>query len=153
MATATVLASKGVVVRAAFPIVLCGMRPREAAMRSSCCCDLWEKKTRHPEPNDAALALSGWSAPGNFATTAALHPERTVAFIRYHSHLREAPLDVNALKQIPALFIAGGKEEVAGTDDAEALWKRGRSVDAPWTFAIEPGARTRVKRASSRVTS
>src|SRR5262249_13382840 len=77
--------------------------------------------------------------PGNFGTTfAALYPERTVAFIRYHSHLRGAPLDVDAVKNIPALLIAGGKDETAGSDDAEALWRSGRSAGAPWTFAIDP---------------
>jgi hypothetical protein len=84
--------------------------------------------------------LWGASAPGNFGTTfAVLHPERTVAFIRYHSHRRGSPTDVNALRNIPALLIAGSEDEVAGTDDAEALWKDGRTVKAPWTFVIEPG--------------
>lgn len=35
---------------------------------------------------------------------------------------------------------AGGKDDTAGTEDAEALWKNGRSAGAPWTFAIEPRA-------------
>jgi hypothetical protein len=66
--------------------------------------------------------------------------ERTIAFIRYHSHLRGAPVDVNVLRTVPALIIAGGNDAEAGTDDAEALWRQGRSVEAPWTFAIEPDA-------------
>jgi hypothetical protein len=91
------------------------------------------------ELTDAPLLLWGWSATASFATTfAELYPERTVAFIRYHSHLRGLSPDINVLKNIPGLLIAGGKDEVAGTEDAETLWKRGRSAGAPWTFAVEP---------------
>jgi hypothetical protein len=87
------------------------------------------------------LVLWGWSATASFATTfAELHPERTVAFIRYHTHLRGLSPDIAVLKHIPGLLIAGGKDELAGTEDAETFWKRGRSAQAPWTFAVEPNA-------------
>ena len=90
---------------------------------------------------DAPLLLWGWSASASFDTTfAELHPERTVAFIRYHTHLRGLSPDIKVLKNIPGLLIAGGKDEQAGTEDAEIFWKSGRSAGAPWTFAIEPGA-------------
>lgn len=99
------------------------------------------EQSGHPELKDAPLLLWGGSAGAGFGTTfAELHPERTVAFVRYHAHLRGWSPNVKVLKNIPALFIAGGKDETAGTEDAEQLWKNGRSAGAPWTFAVEPGA-------------
>lgn len=95
----------------------------------------------HQEVKDAPLLLWGWSASASFGTTfAELHPERTIAFIRYHTHLRGLPANMKVLRNVPALLIAGGKDEQAGTEDAETLWKNGRSDGAPWTFAVERGA-------------
>jgi hypothetical protein len=92
------------------------------------------------------LLLWGGSAGASFGTTfAELYPERTVTFIRYHAHLRGLSPNMRVLKDIPALLIAGAKDETAGTEDAETLWKNGRSAGAPWTFAIEPGATHRDK--------
>ena len=85
--------------------------------------------------------LWGWSAPAGFGTTfGELYRERTVAFLRYHGNLLGLSPGMKALKNIPALLIAGGKDEQAGTEDAQTLWKSGRSAGAPWTLAIEPGA-------------
>ena len=101
---------------------------------------LGEQSTR-PELKDALLLLWGGSAGAGFGTTLAeLYPERTVAFIRYHAHLRGWFPNIKVLKDIPALLIAGGNDETAGTEDAERFWKNGRSAGAPWTFAVEPGA-------------
>jgi hypothetical protein len=98
-------------------------------------------QSAHPELKDAPLLLWGGSAGAGFGTTLAeLYPQRAVAFIRYHAHLRGWSPNVKVLKDIPALLIAGGKDETAGTEDAERFWKDGRSAGAPWTFAIEPGA-------------
>jgi len=95
----------------------------------------------HQEVKMCPLLLWGWSAAASFGTTfAELHPERTVAFIRYHTHLRGLSPNIQILKNIPALLIAGERDETAGTEDAETFWKTGRSAGAPWTFAIEPGA-------------
>ena len=92
----------------------------------------------HKDLKNAPLVLWGWSATASFATTfAELYPKRTVAFIRYHTHLRGLSPDITVLRNIPALLIAGGKDELAGTDDAETLRKLGRSAGAPWTFAVE----------------
>lgn len=99
------------------------------------------EQSGHPELKDVPLLLWGGSAGAGFATTfAQLHPTRTVAFIRYHAHLRGWSPNVEVLKDIPALLVAGGKDETAGTEDAERFWKNGRSTRAPWTFAVEPGA-------------
>jgi hypothetical protein len=98
------------------------------------------EESRHRELKDAALVLWGWSAPGNFGSTfAAVHPERTIAFIRYHSHRRGSPTDANALRNTPALLIAGGKDDVAGTDDAEASEASvvsSHELILPWIAAV-----------------
>ena len=99
------------------------------------------EQSAHPELNDVRVLLWGGSSGAGFGTTfAELYPERTVAFIRYHAHLRGWSPNLKVLREIPALLIAGGKDDTAGTEDAEALWKDGRSAGAPWTFAIEPRA-------------
>lgn len=95
----------------------------------------------HRELADAPLLLWGHSQTGSFAITfAALHPERTIAFVRHHSHRRELPVDMKVVTGIPALLLAGDKDETAGVEDAQNLWKEGRSMGAPWTFVVEPGA-------------
>jgi len=99
------------------------------------------QESSHPELKDTPMVFWGWSAAASFGTTfAELYPDRTIGFIRYHTHLRGLPVDMKVLTKIPALLIAGGKDETAGIEDAETLWKMGRSVGAPWTFAIEPNA-------------
>jgi hypothetical protein len=99
------------------------------------------EESAHEELKDAPILLWGWSAAASFGTTfAELYPERAVAFVRYHTHLRGSQVDLKVLRTIPALLIAGGRDEQAGTEDAETFWKRGRSTGAPWTFAIEPDA-------------
>jgi hypothetical protein len=81
----------------------------------------------------------GPSAAGSFGTTFAMwHPERTIGFVRYDSHLRGLAVQVDVIQDIPALLLAGGADEVAGTQDAKNLWQQGRTLGAPWTFGIEP---------------
>jgi hypothetical protein len=95
--------------------------------------------SRHPELLNAPLAFWGWSAAGNFgATFAKQYPERTLAFIRYHSQQRPFPVDLNVTKGIPALLLAGGKDTTERVEDAETLARSGRALGAPWTFVIEP---------------
>lgn len=91
------------------------------------------------ELNDIPLAFWGYSAAAGFgATFAELYPERTLAFIRYHTHQRGIPINVNVTRNIPALFMAGGKDTTAGVEDAETVWKTGTAAGAPWTFVVEP---------------
>ena len=99
------------------------------------------RQSGRPELQDAKLLLWGHSAAGSFGTTfAALHPSRTIAFVRYHSHSRGLPVDLTATVRVPALIFAGEKDTTAGIEDSEALWRSGRALQAPWTFALEPGA-------------
>lgn len=95
----------------------------------------------HRELEDAPLLLWGISRTGSFAITfAALHPQRTIGLVRYHSHRRGLPADMNVVTKIPALHIASTKDETAGVEDIQDLWRDGRSVGAPWTFAVEQDA-------------
>lgn len=100
-------------------------------------------ESSHPELTKAPLLLWGHSAGGSFATTfAALHPERTIAFVRYHCAGLPG-VDVNVLSTLPALLLEAGKDQIysSGTyGTGEGLWKDGRSIGGPWTFAIEPDA-------------
>jgi hypothetical protein len=90
---------------------------------------------------EAPILFWGWSAAASFGTTfAAQYPERTIGFVRYHTNRRGLPLDMGRVRDIPALLIAGAKDETAGVEDTEQLWRLGRTSGAPWTFAIEPEA-------------
>jgi hypothetical protein len=103
----------------------------------------------HPELAHAPLAFWGHSTAGPFgASFAALYPERTIAFVRYHS----GPVpggDLKVIGQIPALFFCGGQDPTLdptkrrcseSASAVKALWASGRASGAPWTFATEPNA-------------
>ena len=93
----------------------------------------------HDELRTVPLLFWGFSASGSFGTTfAMLNPTRTIGFVRFNSHSRELPITVEALRSIPALLLAGGDDKVAGTEDAEKLWRQGRALGAPWTFGLQP---------------
>ncbi len=103
--------------------------------------DQLARSTSHHELGSAPILFWGFSAAASFGTTfAGLHPDRTVGFVRYHTHRRGLPASVGALTQLPALLIAGGQDQGAGFEDAETMWRTGRAADAPWTFALEPEA-------------
>jgi hypothetical protein len=93
----------------------------------------------HPELQSVPLAFWGWSAAAGFGPTFAKeHPQRTLAFIRYHTNQRGILVDLDTTKVIPALLLAGGKDTSAGVEDTESLWRRGSASGAPWSFVIEP---------------
>jgi hypothetical protein len=97
------------------------------------------RTTRHPELADAGVLLWGFSAAGSFGPTfAQWQPDRTIGFIRYHSHLRNVPVDVHRITSIPALLIAGAADSIAGFEDAEQAWRAGRAVNAPYALVIHP---------------
>jgi hypothetical protein len=99
------------------------------------------EQTGRSEIGNAKLLFWGHSAAGSFGTTfAAMHPTRTIAFVRYHSHTRGLPVDLAITSRIPALIFAGENDATAGVEDSEDLWRSGRTLRAPWTYALEPGA-------------
>jgi pimeloyl-ACP methyl ester carboxylesterase len=100
------------------------------------------QESGHQELKDLPLLLVGHSAAGSFTSTfAALHPQRTIAFVRYHSAgAGMLGADVGVLSQIPALLLVSGTDLAAALESAERSWKNGRSIGAPWTFGVEPDA-------------
>lgn len=95
-------------------------------------------EARHPEFARVPLVVFGFSAAGRFASSfAAWQPDRVIGFVRYHSPGR--PL-LTSIQRVPALLIAGEKDNPAPRDDTPNLWKAGRAAGAPWTIAIEPEA-------------
>jgi pimeloyl-ACP methyl ester carboxylesterase len=93
----------------------------------------------HRELASAPLVFWGHSAGGGLISRlAAAVPQRTIAFVRYHSGPNFEDMEV--LSQIPALILVGGKDPNGLQSAVEAQWKIGRSAGAPWTFAIEPNA-------------
>lgn len=96
--------------------------------------------TGHQELAHVKLLFWGFSAAGSFGVSfAADRPERTLGFIRYHSHMRQLQVDTARILAIPALFVAGELDQTAGVDDAREFWRRGRAQGAPWAFALHPG--------------
>jgi pimeloyl-ACP methyl ester carboxylesterase len=101
--------------------------------------DLLARETGHPELRSAPMLLWGFSQGASFAMTfAQLYPERTIGFVRYHIHRRNVPPTIKGLDRIPALIVAGAQDQAAGFEDAEQLWREGRTAGAPWTLAVEP---------------
>ncbi len=96
--------------------------------------------TGHPELAKANVVVFGFSAAGNFAATfGSLYPERTVGLIMFHSNLRGIPFDTAKLATVPALSITGGNDDVAGTQNADSLWRALRARNAPWAHVIQVG--------------
>lgn len=105
-------------------------------------------ESRHREVAMAPLVLWGHSRTGHFAATfAALHAQRTVAIVGYHSAAGGmAGHDLAVLSKIPTLILMA-KADIPNADRPEFRWppaetvrRSGRAVDAPWTFGIEPEA-------------
>lgn len=106
------------------------------------------EESAHSELRDAPLLLWGHSRGGQLAATlAALHPDRTIALVGYHSgDLGLAGPDMKVLTQIPALMleaksdVAQNASNVNRAQFAQSAWSAGRAEGAPWTFGIEPDA-------------
>jgi hypothetical protein len=98
------------------------------------------QETGRPELIDAPMLFWGHSTAGFVgAGFAALHPQRTIGFVRYNS----GPVtgaDATVLREVPALLLTAGHDAPATIDAAETLWKTGRSMGAPWTLAMLPDA-------------
>jgi hypothetical protein len=105
-------------------------------------------ESNHAEITDAPLLLWAHSRTGHLgATFAALHPQRTVALVRYHTGGGGlGGPDMKVLTQIPSLLVEArsdieqNKTNGFRGEAAETTFKAGRAAGAPWTFAIEPDA-------------
>lgn len=97
------------------------------------------RESGHQELMDAPLLFWGHSSGGRVAARFAVRfPQRTLGFVRYHSGANPGG-ELSVQSKIPALFVAGAKDTVAAGADS-SLWKSGRAVNAPWTYAIDPDA-------------
>jgi hypothetical protein len=87
----------------------------------------------------APVLLWGHSGGGGVASLlTGTRPERVLAFVRYHS----GPIggDLRVISKVPCLLVSGGQDATAPPAVAEGLWKSGRAIGAPWTFAIHAEA-------------
>ena len=102
------------------------------------------RESGHPELADAPLLFWGHSRAGNVGPAfAALQPQRTVAFVLYQSAAAlvvRTDADVRSLGEIPGLIIEGIVAPEFDSKASETLWRRGRAVGAPWTFANQTDA-------------
>lgn len=80
----------------------------------------------------ATVPLLFWGGRGVGQTFAALHPQRTIAFVVVHSTMRNR--DIGRSSQIPALFLSGNEPHSELTQE---FWKSGRATGTPWTFALQ----------------
>jgi hypothetical protein len=97
-------------------------------------------RTGHPELQQVGLVFFGLSASGNFGLTfASLHPERTIAVVRYHSHLRGLRVDTTMLARIPSLTITGAEDAPDIAQDSRALWQVLRARNAPAVYVRHVG--------------
>ena len=123
------------------PSVLHGFRVPSLVARADALLLLLQRLAQdsgHHELADAPLVLWGHSAAGQLGKTlAALHPQRTAAFVLYHSY---AGSDMKVISRIPALLLAGGKDEAVLAADLQEEMKNGRALGAPWVFAVDPDA-------------
>ena len=98
------------------------------------------ERTGHPELQSVGIVFFGLSASGNFGLTfAGLHPNRTIGYIRYHSHLRGLRVDTATLTQIPSLTIVGAKDAADIAQDSRALWRTLRVRGAPAAYVSHLG--------------
>lgn len=101
------------------------------------------QETGHSELKDVPLLVWGHSAGGGGFIAESL-PQRTIGLVLYHTGVVFKPggnADLKVRSQIPALFVAGGKDPVAPPNLMhDTMVKMGRAVGAPWTFAVEPDA-------------
>lgn len=98
------------------------------------------RESGHSELQHVPFVLWGHSAGGGLVSQlAAVRPERTLAFVRHLSGPITGELGI--VSKIPALLTAAGRDSTAPAQGSEALWKSGRALAAPWTFALAPEAR------------
>ena len=97
-------------------------------------------RTGHPELREVGVLFFGLSASGNFGLTfSGIHPDRTIGFIRYHSHLRGLRVDTTTLATIPSLTIVGANDAPEMTQDSRALWQAFRARGAPAAYVSHIG--------------
>jgi pimeloyl-ACP methyl ester carboxylesterase len=111
--------------------------------------------SRHPELTKVALVFWGHSAAALLAAHYGLAlPSRTAGVVMYQGvPVWLDPRELNALRQVPALFVM--PQNGGGSAVAEALVTPARDAGAPWTLLVEPetthGAEAALTNASGRM--
>ncbi len=96
------------------------------------------RNSNHPELENLSLGFWGHSAGGQWNYNfACWKPQRTYAFIAnkgayYHG------IPTPALRKVPALWIAGGKDTDERIGNITSLYAENRRKGAPWGLLIEP---------------
>ena len=95
--------------------------------------------SKHPELANAPLLMWGHSAGGQFDYGfACFRPGRVIAFAAIKGGYYDSKF--NALvRQVPAVFIIGEKDERYRIDNITKLFTENRRADALWCVATEPG--------------
>lgn len=99
--------------------------------------------TAHPELSSANLVLLGFSGAGPLsARLVALYPGRVIAAILSSpGHYPPDGVDTVDLpadaQEVPELIIAGGADNVSGTELPYEYFRRYRRRGSPWTFLLQ----------------
>lgn len=104
------------------------------------------RMSNHPELDTAPLGFWGISAGGQWNYNfACWKPERTFAFVVNKGAYYQG-IPTPALRKVPALWIAGGKDTDERIGNITSLYAENRRKGAPWGLLIEPGGNHAVGR-------
>lgn len=102
--------------------------------------DEFAKTTSHPELGTAKMAMWGHSAGGQFSYSfICWRPDRVLAIVENRGHYINWEAGP-ATRRIPALWIAGEKDDPLILEMMGDSFTAGRRGGAPWAFSIDPGA-------------
>jgi pimeloyl-ACP methyl ester carboxylesterase len=99
--------------------------------------------TGHPELSKAGLILLGFSGAGPLsARIIGAYPDRVIAgILSSPGHFKPDGIDTVELsiqaQAVPELIIAGGADNVSGTELPYLYFEKYRRLGAPWSFTVE----------------
>jgi len=105
--------------------------------------DQFAGMTGHTELSNANLIFLGFSGAGPLsARLIAMYPRRVIAgILSSPGHFRPDGIDTVKLtreaQQVPELIIAGGADDVSGTQLPYEYFKKYRQLGSPWTFTVQ----------------
>lgn len=105
--------------------------------------DQFARITSHPELSKANLILLGFSGAGPLsARLIGEYPQRVLAgILSAPGHYQQDGIDTVLLnreaQKVPELIIAGGADNVSGTQLPYRYFEKYRRLGAPWTFVVQ----------------
>jgi pimeloyl-ACP methyl ester carboxylesterase len=100
----------------------------------------FSKESSHPELAECPLAMIGHSAGGQFNYHFAVrHPERVLAFVTIKGGYYFLNTTLQS-REVPGLWFAGEKDLGYRKKNIKALFTSNRLQNAPWCYALDPGA-------------